>query len=296
MTELNRRARDLVAANADGDRPTAAQRSRLRASLLARVGTGVALGSAGTAVGTKAAAAVVVAAEGAQAVAGLSATSSLGGAGGATFGALAAKVVSIAALTVGVGGGGYMVVSHFQAPPAVSVVAATPGANANVGTAPAREAPRVVPAEALPATRDVSLGSPRRGVTPPPSPSPFPPPSPPTPRVEAKAATSPSSAPSEVVGGQAPGAFESETRALRGALASLRDGQAEEALYALDTQDALYANGLLGEERAAARIDALCVLGRAGEARAAAARFLDTYPRSLLAARVRASCGVAPHF
>jgi len=64
----------------------------------------------------------------------------------------------------------------------------------------------------------------------------------------------------------------------------------EQALAALDAQDSLYGQGVLGEERAASRIDALCALGRRAEARAAAARFLADHPHSLLAPRVAAAC------
>ena len=38
-------------------------------------------------------------------------------------------------------------------------------------------------------------------------------------------------------------------------------------------------------------LDLLCALGRQSDARAASESFLRTYPRSLLAARVSASCG-----
>ena len=46
----------------------------------------------------------------------------------------------------------------------------------------------------------------------------------------------------------------------------------------------------LVEEAAAVRIDVLCALHRPEDARAAAARFFETWPRSPLASRVRASC------
>jgi hypothetical protein len=87
-----------------------------------------------------------------------------------------------------------------------------------------------------------------------------------------------------------PPAIEAETRALRSALADLRDGRADRALASLDAQIARFPEGVLAEERSEARIMALCAVDRTGEAREAAARFLAEYPRSVLAGRVRASC------
>jgi hypothetical protein len=101
--------------------------------------------------------------------------------------------------------------------------------------------------------------------------------------------------PVPVVVPAAPDTLAEETRALRAAVGMLRDAKGDQALAALDAQDSLYAGGALGEERAATRIDALCLLGRTAEARAAATRFLDAHPRSVLAAHVQASCGAASH-
>jgi hypothetical protein len=86
--------------------------------------------------------------------------------------------------------------------------------------------------------------------------------------------------------------LDEETRALRSAIADLRDGQLDRALMAIDAQDDRFPRGALAEERAEARIAVLCALGRNDEARVDAARFLGAYPRSLLAGRVRASCGM----
>jgi hypothetical protein len=68
----------------------------------------------------------------------------------------------------------------------------------------------------------------------------------------------------------------------------------ERALAAINAQDARFPDGALREERAEARIVALCALGRVEEARAKASLFLQEHPRSLLASRVRASCGGTP--
>lgn len=82
-----------------------------------------------------------------------------------------------------------------------------------------------------------------------------------------------------------------EVRLLGEAQADLRDGNAERALALLDEHALRYPKGALGEEREAARIVALCALGREAEARVAADRFLRKTPDSPHAGPVRASCG-----
>lgn len=84
--------------------------------------------------------------------------------------------------------------------------------------------------------------------------------------------------------------LKAETEALRAAQSALRGGDATRALALLDAQQARYRAGLLQQERAAARVMALCQAGRATEARAAAERFESDFPRSPLVARVRTSC------
>lgn len=84
--------------------------------------------------------------------------------------------------------------------------------------------------------------------------------------------------------------LEVETRALGAATGALRDGRPEEALRLLAEQERTFARGSLHEERAAARVFALCAAGRAAAARSARERFLADYPQSPSADRVRASC------
>jgi hypothetical protein len=81
-----------------------------------------------------------------------------------------------------------------------------------------------------------------------------------------------------------------ETRLLRDAEVSMRSGDASRALLLLDEHAARFPNGVLGEERAAERVLALCALGRTQDARADMQKFLRERPRSPLADRVRASC------
>lgn len=287
MTELHRRARDLIAIAGDGEGPTARQRSRLRASVLAQAGAATLVaGAAGTAVaGTKIAATAVAAVEGSPAVAGLSA------AGGGAFATLAAKVAAVVALSIGIGAGGYAVASRLGPEPATSTGVVSPLADHAAAAAPVKpaRAPAPVastPIETLPSAPLATAAGPRAQ---------------PVTATHAEQGAMPGTeAPSAVAPRVPPAAsvvpvetFEAETRALRGAVAMLRDGQAERALATLDAQDALYTPGALGEEREATRINALCLLGRTDEARGARRRFLDVHPRSLLAARVRASCGGA---
>jgi hypothetical protein len=85
-----------------------------------------------------------------------------------------------------------------------------------------------------------------------------------------------------------------ETQRLREAHGALRGGDPEKAL-ALLSEDAAETEGQkLREERAAARVFALCKLGRADEANAEAAAFVAKNPRSPLADRVRKACPANP--
>jgi hypothetical protein len=81
-----------------------------------------------------------------------------------------------------------------------------------------------------------------------------------------------------------------ETEALRAAQRALRSGDAESTLELLDAQDRTYRAGALHEERAAARVLALCQRGDLGGARAAAERFVQRWPRSALRGRVISAC------
>ena len=80
-----------------------------------------------------------------------------------------------------------------------------------------------------------------------------------------------------------------EVQLMRDIDAALRARRPERALALLDERRE-GDGGYMQEERAAARIFALCQLRRVESARAAAARFLRERPRSPLAARVKATC------
>ncbi len=72
---------------------------------------------------------------------------------------------------------------------------------------------------------------------------------------------------------------------------ALASGQADRALQLLDRHARDFPRGSLTEERAAARIIALCALGRVTAARAETAAFVRQSPESPLVERVRAACG-----
>jgi hypothetical protein len=72
--------------------------------------------------------------------------------------------------------------------------------------------------------------------------------------------------------------------------AAVNAGEGTRALALLAEYDREFRPGLLGEERAAASVLALCAAGRTSEARAAAKRFSSRWQRSPLSARVSKSC------
>jgi len=84
--------------------------------------------------------------------------------------------------------------------------------------------------------------------------------------------------------------LEGELSLLREAQAAMARGNAGRSLELLEEHGSRYPNGILSQEREAARVLALCGLGRHDEARAEAARFVEKQPTSPLSARVRSSC------
>jgi hypothetical protein len=75
--------------------------------------------------------------------------------------------------------------------------------------------------------------------------------------------------------------------------AAVNAGEGTKALALLAEYDREFRPGILGEERAAASVLALCAAGRTTEARAAAKRFYNRWQRSPLSARVSKSCAGA---
>jgi hypothetical protein len=77
---------------------------------------------------------------------------------------------------------------------------------------------------------------------------------------------------------------------LRAVHAALRARQADRALVLLDRYDRTVRAGPLDEEAQAARVAALCQLGRQTDARGALARFAAWWPGSVLATRLQSGC------
>lgn len=91
----------------------------------------------------------------------------------------------------------------------------------------------------------------------------------------------------------APPPLGEEARLLKRAQQALRDGQPRAALVALAEHQRRFPSGQLSLERSAARLNALCALGRTPEVEREARAFLEQYPGSRLSAQVRSSCGLA---
>lgn len=88
----------------------------------------------------------------------------------------------------------------------------------------------------------------------------------------------------------APMRLEEEARALTDVQRALRDTENERALALLDRMDTRFGEGALGTERRAARVLALCALGRYEEGHILAEHFIAHHPTSPLVGRIRAAC------
>ncbi len=84
--------------------------------------------------------------------------------------------------------------------------------------------------------------------------------------------------------------FAAETRLLEEAQMELRKGQPARALELIEAHEARFADGALREERVAAKVLALCMVGRSAEARDLGAYFERVFAGSPLLPRVRGSC------
>lgn len=81
-----------------------------------------------------------------------------------------------------------------------------------------------------------------------------------------------------------------EARSIRRIRAALRDGRGKAALERVAAHERAFPKGTLTDELAVLEADALCQLGRAGDARKVAAAFVRRRPASPLAARARRIC------
>jgi len=88
--------------------------------------------------------------------------------------------------------------------------------------------------------------------------------------------------------------FAEEVAILSKATSELRAGRANDGLKLLEEHERKFPSGRLAEERRAARIQALCALGKLPEAEAELARLKASSPRSPHLARAQRACGLAP--
>jgi hypothetical protein len=113
-----------------------------------------------------------------------------------------------------------------------------------------------------------------------------------TPANPAEAPATPSASASPVASTGATSLAE-ETRLLHAAQRELARKNTSAALALLDEHAARFPRGALAQERSAARVLALCDLGRAAEARGAAEAFVRAAPQSPLVPRLRGSCALS---
>lgn len=252
-----------------GHEPTDANRKRVRAAVLGTLGVG----------------------------AGLGVTTATSAAAGAS---LVVKALATVAVVTAVAGGGWAAVRVTRSAGPVASEGRAAHAGETIAAAPrSRPAPELAaPVSALPSVV---------ATAPPTAPSASSPALPNAARSRGRVPLNPSEArPVAVVPAvpvaaadvarPAPAtALEGETKLVSGGVAALHAGDPSRALALFDDHALTYPHGVLAEERSGERVLALCAVGRAAEARAAASQFLLAWPRSPLAARVRASCADTPN-
>jgi hypothetical protein len=300
-TQLKPENRALFDAGREGLAPTDDDRARVARALGLNLGVGGGIASAAV-----------------KGVAGSVATSPA--VAGVSSGIIAAKWIAVVAVVVGVGTGGVALyraglagdpsqpaavvragaesarepsspraaaslpaqVIGEEQPPAAAPRAASPPAS----LAPTNDSPKPDMAPSRRVSNSPSPGATQAGGV---LPRPREPSS--APGRAATASSSPEPSPSE---GGAAGATSvrvaEEAHLLREAGSALRAGDTAGATRWLDDHARLFPQGVLAEERDVQRVLVLCAAGQADAARTEASHFLRAYPRSLLAARVRASC------
>jgi hypothetical protein len=268
-SKLGPNARSILEAGREGDNPTPDDRARVKRALMRTLAAG-AVASATSAAASSAGAAAPLVAKG----------TSIG---------LGIKLFGAAVLILATAGG--VLLQRASSPdPAVAPGATVAGARDRDSVAP----PKLDGAIAAPArAAAVDPAAPARAneLVPPEKPRASAAPS--SPRIAARepvaldepeaVTPAPAAAPQPAIPEEDP--LAAETRRLREAHGALQAGDAQKALALLGEQ-----GGQLGEERAAARVLALCQLGRIAESEAARDAFLREHPRSPLAARVRGGC------
>lgn len=265
MNELGPEAQEVLLEGRDGDNPTPADRARIRAALMSAIVTGAAATAAGQA----------------QAATEIGLPASVGTTKPVVtsiFGSVFAKGIAIVCLGVA-GTGAWLawpdektkeapVASPKLEKPTDSIAASTAAPTPSPTTE--TEVLLEKPLDPIPNASTLASAS---------KPVPVRPAGPlPEPDVPVESADS----------------LLAETDRLRKAHGAMREGNAEKALTLLSDQAAEGEGQKLREERSAARVLALCKLGRVAEAQAEAAAFLAQNPQSPLADRVRKACPSTP--
>ena len=293
---LNAKSQAFLRSVQDDDDPSREDYDRVRAGVKGRLAASVAAGVAALATAKTAAAS--------QAAAVTATTTVAAGAAGGTTAAIAtgaaipasgvgaALVTKLAAVVLVVGavaGGTTAIVSSRQSSPATTTTAPVdiaPSAH-NLKNPPRVQPPAIPPAIAAPAPSVetatlVATATVTSTAVAPPSPAPVIP-------MGTPAATAPATAAAETA--PVPSPLDAEIALVRDAREALRVGNPARALALLDDHARRFSGGALAEDSDALRIQALCALGRAGEARGLATRFLASHSASPYAPSVRASCG-----
>jgi hypothetical protein len=218
------------------------------------------------------------------------------------------KFVGVASV-IAVVGAGAAVVTTREIPPAPQVTEAAPPVAVAARAAAPLPTPVALPTPTAPAAsakapvaRAVppAPAPPRPAATPAPTQTPAPvamsaaPPAvstPAQPQIPAPIALPPPAPIADAPASPRRPSLEEDARLLREAHAALAAGDASGALKLLDTHAARFPASALEPERSAERVFALCLAGRADDARSAAGAFLRAHPEGPLARRVRASCG-----
>lgn len=238
MSDLSPEARALLAAAADGDDPTPADRDRVARAIAVPLGITTLVPATAQAAG---------------------------GALGATTGITLAKVVAASVVVLGLGGGAWE--KARRAPPTAARATSARVVPSATPAVPQMPAPRVTPPVVTPVvTAPVAAPTPTR---------------PADARTPLRRARP---------GSETEGSLRAESELIAAAHRALLRGDAADALARIAEYDARFPRGTLREERDLERVLALCAAGRRDESRAAARRFLRSFPDSPSAGRAAAAC------
>ena len=276
MTPLGPSARDIIDAAEGTDLPAPSDKDRMRARLAASIGASIVGGAvAGAAVKSVSAS--------------TTATAMLKGAtGGAAGTTLLAKILAGAmvasALTVGYVAGRRSDVEATRAPssadPPAPASGRAPSTTTTIMTPPSASpaAPSTVEETTAVATSRVPAGASVVGQKPAPA----------SVRATDVAPPAPAAASAPPINESTEG----EAALLQRARTAIDAGDGVTALDALDAGDRRFPSGMLGDQRQAERIIAMCTIARVPLTKERAERFLADRPRSQQAERIRKACGV----